>query len=646
MTVGGRRRRGAPSRVLWGPGMLALAACAVCLAAAAGREEAGGAFSAPDCWGKSCLEHRTGLGAQAHVSRSRRREVRSVRRRGARSVKSKAPAVVLLPTSVRDGREGRPTGTKVSKLEPSAALEADAKGVGAERSGPVKPEIEDGAATMTPVQTEARVNRSSLLIIRPAGFPEGKPVCRLQGLCQSGDGAYLLPHWMKRYAGHIDRCGLRGERHYVLRETRRSTAAVQRGGGDRQTGPDLLWSIDGLSRPKVRLSEDFSAYDMIGGTAPRELMHWMVTDLTPSLYMMDMAARFPEYARDGRITSMSCVKDTGEACDQADAFPSVNPFLLVDVRISEQQSHHWPKGLLRLMRNGFGGGLQIFDAQDLYGWRLRSQASCFKSLITTEAQISDLPPGLFASSHIVWRANGLTRETVLRDRPGENAPESPACTVRVLLLNKYGKRYMVGHDKLRLAIQDIAKRVVGAKYPGIQILSETAFFDKSSFHEQVSVMQECNIVVSSHGSSNANIMFLRPDTTVIEVMPFGLETSTYSSIAKAFGVKYSMITAQPDGEVFQSCVNHFNPGPSADVTRMMKEWMTHAASFRNASAAHRRNPTTEFRIPDSVEDGPAASHFRQCASYQRLSFNVEHVAKTVAKVALDQCGIAETSFIL
>jgi Glycosyltransferase 61 len=496
--------------------------------------------------------------------------------------------------------------------------------------------------TSNSIETLSEANTTSFYLIHLKDFPVDKPVCRIEGVCRSGDGEYLLPHWMKAYAGHIEECGIQGNIQYVLYDTEKKPVQSQISEGRMETQPDKVWTIKGLLTSKMSLSEDFSSFDMIGGKAPRELMQWMVTDLTPSLLTMDLLARFHDYQLKDKIAAYKCVKDDGSVCRQQSAFPDLKPLLLVDVRISEQKSHQWPQGFLRLIRNGFAGELQVSDAHDVYGWHLRSRAACFKSLVSTSARLPDFPMNAFDSAHILWHENKLSRATVNVDSETERQSASPLkCTRRVLLLNKYGKRYMIGHDKLRSAIEATAKGRASEKYPSIRILAETVFFENSSFHEQVSVMQESDVVVSSHGSSIANVIFLRPETTLIEILPFSLGTDTYSNLARVFGVNYKMVMAQPDEEVFVSCVKHFNPGMPAEISQRTADWSSHAEKFRQDATASHLNPTTSFRIADSEDIGAEAGHLRECATYQRLTFNIDHVAKMVVAAAIAQCGVRD-----
>jgi Glycosyltransferase 61 len=510
------------------------------------------------------------------------------------------------------------------------------------------------------ISTNVVVNESSIRIIRSTGLSADKPVCRIEGICRAGDGSYLLPTWMRMYSKPIQDCGIKTA-YYVLHETATLKDVSSRS----------VWLIKDFPRKSMTLSEDFSDFDLIGGKAPRAEKQWLVTDLAPTIFMMDMALRFDDVQKRGKIAAVQCVTRGGKICSEPSMFSNINPMILVDVRISEQQSYLWPKGFLRLIRNGFSGSLQVTDLQDMYGWRMRSQASCIRSLITSRASIEDLPRGAFESDNFLFRANALSRESArLTNASSPLAPSQAVsipvpskiqCRVNVLLLNKYGKRYMIGDTSLRTAIESIARKIVRKRHPGVDIVPEIVFFESSSFHEQVSVMQETSVVVSSHGDSNANIIFLRPESSLIEVMPFGLGPVTYSNLAKAFGVKYQTVMAQPDDEVFRSCIEHFNngngnaiDGESGDhesVRRLLERWEVAGTAFRAESEQTRGEATSNFRIgeePDEIEkplhrDG--VSRARQCATYQRLAFNIDHVARLVIREGLEICGVNDAATI-
>jgi hypothetical protein len=469
--------------------------------------------------------------------------------------------------------------------------------------------------------SSVRAADTSILILRYSGLPVDKPVCRVTGVCRMGDGSYLLPQWMKKYSGHLKDCGVEHAK-YVLHK---ATSELD---GD-------VWAVRGFRPGQINLTETFIAHDLIGGSTPRGENQWLVEDLTPSLFLLDMSVRFSSYER---TVAPICVRQRQRPCPVTTSVSDLNPLLLVDVRVSEQESFLWPKGFIRLIRNGLLGSLQVADLQDIYGWRLRSQAACVRSLVSTRAQLAEIPSSVFDASHFFFEGNGLSRESPRVS--DELRASKTTCDIKVLILSKYGKRQMVGDEALRTAIVAQA-RDAKITEQNVQFKPEVVYFEKASFHEQVSIMQESSVVVAAHGPSNANLVFLRPDTLFLEVVPFGLEPDTYKSLSRVYGARYQMIMAQPDEEVFRSCVDHFNPSHTEELGVFMKLYEAQAERFKSDAVSSDVNPSTEFRIPENAtaELTKGVKNARHCANYQRLSFNVKEVAQLVVTEGLSQCAV-------
>jgi hypothetical protein len=468
--------------------------------------------------------------------------------------------------------------------------------------------------------SSVRVLDTSILMLRHAGLPHDKPVCRISGVCRMGDGSYLMPYWMKRYSDHIERCGIEHAK-YSLHRARSELD------GD-------VWAVRGYKPGALNLTDTYFDYDLVGGNTPRGDSHWLVTDLTPSLFVLDLSSRFNIHQ--SKMIAQ-CIRPQKATCPRTLSISGVRPLLLVDVRVSEQESFLWPKGFVRMISNGLLGSLHVADLQEVYGWRLRTQAACFRSIITTRAEVAEIPPSVFDSSHFLFDGNGLSRDSV-RISDVSRTSQTP-CDIKVLILNKYGKRHMIGDDALHAAIVALAQKVK-ADQNSVRFLPEVIYFENVPFHEQVSIMQESSIVVSAHGPSNANAVFLRPESLFIEVVPFGLEPDTYASISKTFSVRYHMVMAQPDDEVFESCINHFNPTDSEAFITFTKQFAVHAKRFKRDAISSDSNPSTEYRIPANAtaELIKEVKNARHCANYQRLSFNVKDVAKRIVHEGLSQCG--------
>lgn len=461
---------------------------------------------------------------------------------------------------------------------------------------------------------------SSLTIITHSMFEKNHRFCKLKGVCRTGDGTVLVPRWMESYSEHISKCGLERVSYLLVDKKQKGknfTSVFTQGSG-------------------ITLNDGFRDLDVLGNKAPRGEPGLLVTDLTPSIFLMDLFSRPGMYSK---ITVTLCTTKGGTICKPENySDPSVlHPLMFIDSRVADTQDFRWPKSLLRLMRNSVGGALQVSELKDLYGWRVRSEASCFRSIISTSAIASELPPQAFLQSHIFFSKNKLNRWAVNALSVSHNT-----CSAKVLILNRYGKRFIEGSDKLVSAISSLGQEF-RRRDPRIVIQPEVVFFDNSSFHEQVSIMQETSVVVASHGDENTNFMFLRPMARAFEILPFGLSSSLYKNLSTTYGSIYSNVVAQPDEDVFLACVEHFNPKDSEEKENFVAAWKLAAQHFREETFRKKANIESDYAIPEDGDDEKQAidqrlKRLHQCASCQRISIDSKHLAKTVTKAAARQCN--------
>lgn len=482
----------------------------------------------------------------------------------------------------------------------------------------------DSARAREPQAKAARVLSSAVHMYHHAEMDVNKPVCMIEGVCRTGDGIVLLPKWMEQHKDKLKSCGLSDPRFVLTRDK-----AAKAGGGD-------MWVVDAKKLQRtISVSYNFSNSDLFGVEPPREEQHWLVTDMTPTLFMLDVSKRPQAYSS---ISTHECIDNGDSSCGSKQGpFPKVRPVVLVDVRISGQESYLWPNGFMRLVRNGFVGALRVMDMQEVYGWRIRTHATCFRSLLTTRATTGEFPPRSFGESHFLYSINGLSRASA---HPSKNeVVKKQMCTVKVLILNKFGKRHIVGDNRLRLAIAAAASKKTKT-HKTLHVLPEVVFFEDSAFHEQVKVMQESRIVVSSHGGHNANLMFLRPDSIFFDVLAFGVRPDTYKVLARQYGIDYRSVMAQPDTEVFESCIRNFNPTAHNRTNLVLAEWKKYAEKFRADSIKRGENADTSYVVPheDNGRNMHGLERLRQCATYQRLSLNLEHMSQMVADAAAHMCS--------
>lgn len=462
---------------------------------------------------------------------------------------------------------------------------------------------------------------SSLTVLDHQLFTGGEKFCYLQGVCRLGDGTYLLPSWMEKLSGKVRQCGL--------------SKVVYSFHGEASASGNTTLVFKGLPRAKINISDEYKELDIVGGTKPRAEYHLLISDLTPLILLSDIFKRPSAYKN---LTTTQCFSEFGD-CNSTKVYPSsLNPAILVDSAVSEVKDYLWPKGIVRLLRNGFEGNLQLTDLQDIYGWKFRSHASCFRSLLVTNANTSDFKPKSILADNFMFKGNALSRVPVPKlDQPDQRR----RCDMKVLIMNQFQKGHIVGSSVLERALQVLNQALV-RRFPHMSLQSETVYFQNSSFHEQISVMQEADVVVASHSASNANLAFLRPGTFFLELLPFGVKPDIFQDIAKAYDVDYHYLHAEPDGELFSKCIAHYNTEAKEQCDYLMGKWNASSEVFVNATRTKKENGKASYFLPEENTDDDNYSdlnNIRECANLQRLSVNVKHLARRVMTQVFDQCGI-------
>ena len=67
-----------------------------------------------------------------------------------------------------------------------------------------------------------------------------------------------------------------------------------------------------------------------------------------------------------------------------------------------------------------------------------------------------------------------------------------------------------------------------------------------SFKNQVDLFKNSSIVMGAHGASLANIIFCKPRTKIIEIIPADHPNKKCERISKILKLKYFRITTEPD----------------------------------------------------------------------------------------------------
>lgn len=476
---------------------------------------------------------------------------------------------------------------------------------------------------------------SSFTLVKHSSFQRTHYFCRIYGACRIGEGTILLPVWMKTYSEHLKNCGFPNISYSITAE---SVNVI--GEDAEQDGVQAKSVVWRSSRPGMQLDDKYREQDLLDATTPSAERIELATIITPLLHMIDMFTRPSAYSAH---TNGLCVDQSGKVpCSSSNpSLPSASPLsavLFVDSRITKTKDFHWPKSVLRLMRSSLAGNFQTEDQRDVYSWKVRSKACCFRSILSTNVETAEMPLGVIAPGNIFFTENGLVRTSATQALHHAIA----RCVVKVLVLNRYGKRFIEGANLMSSAISAFSN-VLAQSAPHVQIRPEVIFFENSSFHEQVSIVQEAGVVVATHGESNANFMFARPDTHVFEILPFGYLSDDYKNLSVPYGVNYHRVTAQPDRQVFKACVRHFNPKPTLQRENFLSKWDLYAAAFRNGTIEHGRNILSSFVVPEfvgkSIDSPGVVNKVRECAAQQRVSVDVRDLARSVVVSAARQCPI-------
>jgi capsular polysaccharide biosynthesis protein len=74
---------------------------------------------------------------------------------------------------------------------------------------------------------------------------------------------------------------------------------------------------------------------------------------------------------------------------------------------------------------------------------------------------------------------------------------------------------------------------------------ETHFMEQYSLATQARLIREAEVIVATHGAGLANLMFARPRTHVIEIVPAGRYNATcYPEKSRVFGLHHQLVFAE------------------------------------------------------------------------------------------------------
>lgn len=111
--------------------------------------------------------------------------------------------------------------------------------------------------------------------------------------------------------------------------------------------------------------------------------------------------------------------------------------------------------------------------------------------------------------------------------------------VRRSAVERNGGRAMLNHDEMMLVLRQIV-------LPPTATISE--FPPSADLKTAAAMWSDADVAIVPHGAGTTNILFMRPNSTVVEIIRRGQTGRVYGGLAKALGHTYHACTYQLGGE--------------------------------------------------------------------------------------------------
>jgi hypothetical protein len=443
---------------------------------------------------------------------------------------------------------------------------------------------------------------------------EGHPskVCHILNPCLQQDGIVVLPRWMMRYDELLDfHCGTQDVVKFSLLDT--------------EPPPEQILNVD-----------------LLGIQTPKLHMPFFLQDVIPAMISLEAAHRSL-----GDGLQRACYARSGRSCSD---FPqirgkNVRPALFLDSRVNSiDESKSWVRQFIRLMTPRYATSIKelywptFFPAGERTG-----DLRCFRSVYLTKPANTRTPINqqLFESlqlfkTHDVVKTK---RDVFVLGHDLETPNGQNRCSLNVTFLNRKPDvrhpsralgRYIPNIPELRRALRRLAQRDAR-----IKIKVHSLRLDGRSMRWQINAMQKTDLLVAGHGAALTNMIFMRGESSVLELQPFAYYPDTYRKIASRIAnIRYAKHIAKPDGAAFQACMKHYygTEGPEHAGAQDI------LAKFARATEAYNRSSTnTRWLLLHNLND--SMPKVRTCAQIQRLDVDAKSLAANIFDLAKSACGI-------
>lgn len=424
-------------------------------------------------------------------------------------------------------------------------------------------------------------------------------ICRVMNACVRQDGTLVLPAWMRRHDEMLSfDCG--------------------------------VMKLD-FSQPDTRPPPPLRNLDLFGtDTSPNDVSSFL-NHFMPQLVSLDMLSG-------ERHLSRTCHTRRGRGCqDLMVLAEELRPAIALESEVSGRRTTGlaWIQQFVGLIpTERYAHSVRILNTSGIPFYNDDSLHQCFRSVVVTRgprskyAINSDLLQDLQ-----VFKKNGLlkTPRNVREAHPGSFFIGSGVCSLNVTVASNYRiwnettSGQIPGIDEISAAIREHVNSVAGLVL-NVQKLDTSV----QPSEIQRNAMQTTDILVAGHGSVLANMIFLRTNSTVVELMPFGYYPKTYEKLALYLAdVRYDRYIAYPDLQGFARCVDnaHSDKAESAELVQQ----------FQKAASRYKTMGSTHSLLFHKM--GTSPRYAQDCARMQRLEVAPKRLAALVSRLAKARCGI-------
>lgn len=428
-------------------------------------------------------------------------------------------------------------------------------------------------------------------------------ICRVLNACIRSDGTVVLPAWMRRYDEMLSfDCGIK-RLEFSLTDT---------------NPPPPLHNLD-----------------LFGSEVPPPELHLFLEHFAPQLVALDMLGG-------ERDLTQACHSRMGKGCFGFPLETSIRPAVLIHPDIDAQGAKtSWIKQFLRLIPvENYKHRVRSLSRNELFSMQSDDEVQCFRSAVLTRSprtkysinpeMLRDLT--LFKRANITKTPNQVWRMTTRKK-----------CFINIMFINR--KKPLANATlpgvvgfipniwRLR---REIKARALRFKRQGLRVNVSAVSLDNKRLRYQINAMQKSDIVISGSTGHLANMLFLKENSTIIELMSFGYYPKHYEKMARytASGIYYDQYIAHPDYKWFKNCINTVVPIGSANFTkakRVLRRFKKVANNFLISDNTH------SYTLHNLKKDLDFA---KPCARAQRLNSNATLFATAIIRHARLRCGIA------